>query len=107
MRFDKEPSQRRSRFRMARFSLSSLLIAMALASVLLAWAVHSPSPVVRANLQIKANPRPLIGEPAPFSPQEFADFRVPKTTNEVNAMKTIGLVGGVASGKSVVSRMLV
>lgn len=58
-----------------RFSLSSLLLAMALASVLLAWAVLSPVVIVRAKLQAKANPQPLVGGQPHFSPQEYADFR--------------------------------
>lgn len=70
-----ESAATRPSIRFGRFSLSSLLLAMAIASVVLAWAVLSPVVIVRAKLQAKANPQMLVGGQPNFSPQEYADFR--------------------------------
>jgi len=63
------------RFTPFRFSLLTLLLAVAGICILLAALVQPWAVTVRARVQVKARPKALVGEPAQFDPQEYADFR--------------------------------
>ena len=63
------------RFTPFRFSLLTLLLAVAGICILLAALVQPWAVTVRARVQVKARPKALVGEPAQLDPQEYADFR--------------------------------